>query len=183
MADNIRKLYEYKLDNISDIPKAMIEKLVMDSDLFWKLIKYNTFDIDSEPDIPINERLALVEFEATLDNSTKPFKLVPYVNGQILNKETTEVRLYPYDTQFDTNGILIKQYYRINVLTHYNNFLVKGGYRTELIKKELIKVLNLLNYSDVQGIINSFTFDGTSRLQYYKDGFMGFDLMFTGVMK
>ena len=118
MADNIRKLYEYKLDNISDVPKAMIEKLVMDSDLFWKLIKYNTFDIDSEPDIPINERLALVEFEATLDNSTKPFKLVPYVNGQILNKETTEVRLYPYDTQFDTNGILIKQYYRINVLTH-----------------------------------------------------------------
>jgi len=179
-----RKLFQYKLESIDDIVETSLYKLIDESEVFWKLLKYNSPDALSKDNLTPSEKVKLIQDkDVKLDSSKEPLKLVPFLSGQVLKHETTEVRIYPWDTMF-YNDTYVTQEIRIEIITHYNNYLVDGGYRVELMKREIIKALNNLNYDDVDGIIGSMTFNNnTGRVQYYGESYIGCKLVFEGDVK
>lgn len=180
----IRKEFQYNLKSLPSVIQSMISKLVDESEDIWKLLNDNTRDALSQSDLDIDTKYGLIEFDSDLDVSTSPFKLVPYMAVQTLQNETTEIRMYPFNTIFHESGIWVTQAIRIELITHYNNFLIDGGYRLEILKQEIIKVLNNFNYDDADGVQGAFTFDNsTARLQYYADGYLGYVLELSGDIK
>lgn len=179
-----RKLFQYKLESIDDVIEGMLYKLINESEDFWKLLKYNHSNPLGEDDLTTTDKISLIQDRnVKLDESTAPLKLVQFLSGQQLTTETTEVRIYPWDTKF-FNDTYVTQEVRIEIITHYNNALINGGYRIEALKRELIRVFNNLNYEDVDGIIGSMTFnDNTGRVQYYGENYIGCKLVFEGDVK
>jgi hypothetical protein len=178
-----RKLFEFNLEGLDNVIENMILKLMIDSEDLWKLLKYNDFNALANDNLTMEEKKELVEIKQPLKNSNKPFKLVPYMNGQVLGEETTEIRIYPYNTNF-TNETYVTQSVSIEIITHYNNYLIKDGFRVERIKSEIIRALNNFNYDNADGILGRFTFQGTnSRNAYYTDSYIGARMLLIGDIK
>ena len=179
----LRKQFAYDLSSMDSVMENIMYKLVLESDDLWKLLKYNDHDALSNDDLTTTEKLNMIENKTPLDDSSKVVKLVPYLNGQVLENQTTELRIYAYDTIF-ANDTYVTQEVRFDIITHYNNYLVEGGDRVNKIKSELIKVLDNFNYDDAPGVMGSFTFqNNTGRLQPFDSGYIGCNLILTGDMK
>src|SRR6056297_388207 len=170
MGDTIykfKKQFEYNLSTLPALEEAIINNLMTKSELLWKMLKYNTYDAELEDDLTMKEKLDLIEFKRASDESEKPVKLIAYQSGQVITGEHTEIRIFPYDINFSEQSFL-EQTMRIQVFTHYNLKLVKNGRRLTKIMQEIIKCLNNIDYSDVEGLIDSATFDNTDgRLVYF----------------
>ena len=178
-----RKEFEYSLESLDNIFQSMLMKLINESDDLWKLLKYNTYNALDEDDLTYNEKAELIEFKPELKVSKQPFKMIPYVGSQALLSEATEIRMYPYNDAFN-NDTFVTTTFAIEIITHYNNYLIDGGFRISRMKSQLIKVLNNFNYDDAAGVLNSFTFDNTnSRIVDYGEGFIGERLLLVGDLK
>lgn len=180
---NLRKEFQYNLESLPNIIQRMVSKLINESEDVWKLLNNNEMDALNDTDLTPNDKLGLIEFKKKLDDSQAPFKLVPYMSGQVMQNETTEIRMYPYNTDF-VHSVYAYQSIRFEIITHYNNYRIDGGFRLEVLKQELIKVLNNFNYDDADGVLGEFTFDNTNaRLQYYTDSYVGYALTLRGDIK
>lgn len=178
-----RKLVQYNLDGLEPLIQNMIDKLINESDDLWILLKYNDYDaLEKYAPLNIDEKLDLIQFKPPYSQNT-PFHIIPYMSEQPLSEEVTQIRIYPYDTEFN-NEVMVTQNVIIEVITHYNNYPIKGGYRIEKIKGEVIKVLNNFNYENSAGVIGGFTFNNTNaRTNYYSGGFIGTKMMIVGNIK
>jgi hypothetical protein len=180
---DFKKQFEYNLTTIPKFESEIISKLLNGSEDFWKLLKYNTNDPLNEDDLTMNEKLKLIAFVSTNKESVTPFKLIAFQSGQTITTEHTEIRLYPYDFSFDGEHF-ISHTMRFEIFTHYNLKLINGGRRLIKMMQEILTSVNGIDYEDVDGMINSATFDLTDgRQQYFNDSYSGYTLDLKAVMK
>ena len=180
---DFRKQFEYNLTTISKFEAKIIEKLLTESEKFWKLLKYNTYDALSKDDLTMDEKLALIEYEPENGEEQKPFKRIAFQTGQTITGEHTEIRIYPFGFNF-TNEHFIANSMRFELMAHYNLQLVKGGRRLIIMMQEIIKATNKIDYSDVKGLTDSATFDNTdARFEFFNTNYSGYTLEIRGDMK
>jgi len=175
------KLFAYKLENVSLIISKIIESLIENSEDIWKVLKYDSPNALELDNLTYDEKLALIDkgIITTKPNEIK-IKLVPFSSGQILNDAMTEIRILDYNTHYG-DTIDTTQTFQLQILTHYTLWVLEGGnLRCNIIKKELISVLNQMR---VDKVIGSLSFDNTnSSLQYWNGEFMGYTMNLHGIM-
>jgi hypothetical protein len=117
-----------------------IERLIVYDEMVWKLLKYNTPDAWSKPDLSKEEKIAMIYRG---EDDTSRFRVF-MDSGQpdVITSETTEIRISPYSIKsLDrlTGNIMIMfevyAHYKINHLSNYRT-------RTDMIMKRFIQVFN-----------------------------------------
>lgn len=171
---NMYKQSQYKMTTLPKVEEAILNKLLTESEKIWKLLKYiDTDDPLSQPDLTMNEKLELIEFTRSTNESEKPLKFIAYQSGQITTDKHVELRIYPFDFSFD-NKHFTKQMIRFELMAHYDLKLIKNGRR---LIEMLIEIIRVINHLEVDGMINSATFDNTDgRLQYFNEAYTGYTL-------
>lgn len=175
---NLQKLFSYDIDKIDDVIQFIIDQLVKEDDL-WKVLYYDDIDALDGVSLTEKEKVALVDDLSFPKDSTKfKVKLTPYNASQMADKATVELRIYDYDTQFQSQDVAI-QYIAIQVIMHTTLWRLKNGKsRGSIIKRD---VIHALNQERMKGVIGTLTFDNTnSRIQYLNEGFLGFTLLLHG---
>lgn len=167
-----------KFTSLPFIPYRIIVAL-MKNDNFFKLLKYNTYDALSKPNLTDDEKAEMICKD---DNNMHDFNIfLTNIEPNELVKSKTILKLYRYDTMPD-NGFLSTICYKFDILYGTKNAMVDYEgvpcARVDVMEMELMKTLNgadvagvgLLQFNhelsrlsrSTLNIGNNYTFTGTS---------------------
>lgn len=130
-----------------NFPYECISALMVESELVWKLLKYDTSDAWNRPNLSSSEKRALIY---SGQDDTSLFRVF-MDEGQpdVLTKEMTVLRIANYSIMPDNRIVgtvnIIAEVYSHYKLNHLSNYTV----RTDAIMGELIRVFNGRNVGGI----------------------------------
>ena len=167
------------LSALPKIPYVIMEYLALNEEIFWKVIKYNTYDALSKPDLTFQEKMALIW--AKDDKQEKYSVFFTNLVEDAITKSKPIMKLYKFfvDTE---NLYLANVVYQIDFL--YGGDMAMGDYngipvsRDDLLVQRILETLNgtyvggvgmlqfntqMSRYSSIKTTIgNDKTFTGSS---------------------
>lgn len=167
-----------KFTSLPFIPYKIVVAL-MDNDNFFKLLKYNTYNALSKPNLTEDEKAEMICTD--VDDMQNYNIFLTNVEPNELVSSKTILKIYRYDT-YPENGTLATVSYRFDILYGTKNAIVnyKGVpcSRADVMEMELMKTLNGADVAGVGmlqfnhelsrlsrstlNIGNNYTFTGTS---------------------
>lgn len=169
-----------KFDEMPKIPYKLLLHLIQYNENIFKILKYNTKDALSKPNLSFEEKIALLYDDNGIESNSNIF-LKPLVGDEILDS-LTQLRIFKMSMQ-PTDRLTCILNYEFDILCGYKTSLVldEDGIpcsRIDLIEKELLNTFNGFDgfgigrfqfnkelsraCSEQLGISNSKTFFGAS---------------------
>ena len=174
----IERIAYNKFSGFSDLCYNIISYLMTNNENIWKLLKYNTPDALSRPNLSIQEKRALI-FNG--NNDSEDFKVYrsPFLD-ESFTKQTSQLRVYAL-TVLPDNRSLSTIDFAIDCLTHIKLVNLDGcKSRAELMVEEVLKTLN---GQDINGVGKIFfdsresSYDAARSSLFNNRYFFGFQIV------
>lgn len=156
--------------------RLIIEYLALNNENIWKLLKYNTPDALSKPDLTIEEKSELIYNNEPDSTSFRVFRQ-SFVNDAF-SEQQSQLRVYMSEI-IPTNHVHGMINFIIDLPCH-NQIITLDDYlnRNEVMANEILKTLNGI---DINGLGKLF-FDrranayNIARLSYFNKWYQGFSI-------
>ena len=156
--DNFRIAYAL-YEDFSEYSYNCISYLMDNSELIWKLLKYNDRDAWNKPDLTKEEKAALIYSGQPTTTDFRVF--MDTGNPDVWKEEISQARIYPIKIlpKNRTTGIVLMAFdffthYKLNQLSNYKS-------RVDMATQEYIRVFNGINIAG----IGRLAFNGTETVE------------------
>ena len=167
-----------KMEGFSNLPYNILSFLMVNNENIWKLLKYNTSNALSFPNLTIEEKRALI-FNGVGDSENYNVFRCPFVDDAF-TKEVSQLRIYSLTINPNNRSVSTIDF-AIDCITHVKLSNINGcKNRAEIMVEEIIKTLN---GQDIDGVGRLFmderesSYDGARSSLFNNRYFWGFQIV------
>lgn len=137
---DIERIGYNKFNNFSELPYNILTHLVFNNENLWKLLKYNTPDALSKPNLTTEEKTSMI-YDGVGDSEEYNVFRSPFLD-EAFTKQTSQLRIYSTTINPDNRSYGTIDF-AIDCLTHIKLININGcKSRVEYMVEEVLKTLN-----------------------------------------